>query len=283
MRRLSTRLRDVTTAVAGFLLLLGACSHQAASRVANESVATRRRQPTLVAVFAHPDDETLVAPVLARYARDGVRVQLVIATDGRRGTAPWTGIPAGDSLATVRANEARCSARALGIEPPILFGFPDAGLADFAPWPGKRLDTLVTRLDSVLRTIRPDAVITWGPDGGYGHSDHRLTGQVVTQLFQAGKVGRAVRLFFPGFPEERTAAAPLWYGQRLHPVNTTLLTATISFTPADRDAAWRSVACHWTQATTEEQTRNREALDYLWKGTVTFQQWGHGARRTSLF
>ena len=113
-----------------------------------------------MAVFAHPDDETLVAPVLSRYARDGARVVLVIATDGRRGAAKWTGIPAGDSLAKVRANEARCSARALGIEPPILLGFPDAGLSDFAPWPGKRLDTLAVRIDSILRAVRPDAVIT---------------------------------------------------------------------------------------------------------------------------
>ena len=84
----------------------------------------------------------------------------------------------------MRADEARCSARVLGLQPPILLGFPDAGLADFAPWPGKRLDTLVTRVDSVLRALRPSVVLTWGPEGGYGHSDHRLTGNVVTQIFQ---------------------------------------------------------------------------------------------------
>lgn len=241
------------------------------------------RGNTLVAVFAHPDDETLVAPALARYAREGRRVVLVVATDGRRGAAAWTGVPAGDSLATVRANEARCSARALGLEPPILLGFPDAGLADFAPWPGKRLDTLATRLDSVFRAVRPDVVITWGPEGGYGHVDHRLTGQVVTQLLQAGAIEYEVPLFFPGFPAGRTASAPLWYGQRLHPITPALLTAAVPFTPADQEAAWRSVACHWSQATADEQARNRDALTYLWQGAVTFQQWGPGARRTSIF
>jgi len=69
--------------------------------------------------------------------------------------------------------KARCSARALGLQAPILLGFPDAGLSDFAPWPGKRLDTLATRVDSVLRALRPSVVMTWGPEGGYGHSDHR--------------------------------------------------------------------------------------------------------------
>lgn len=48
---------------------------------------------TLVAIFAHPDDETLVAPALARYAREGVKVFLVIATDGRRGANAQARIP----------------------------------------------------------------------------------------------------------------------------------------------------------------------------------------------
>lgn len=242
-----------------------------------------KQPPTLVAIFAHPDDETLVAPALARYAREGARVFLVIATDGRKGASPHAKIPAGDSLAKVRAEEARCSARALGLEPPILLGFPDAGLADFTPWPGKRLDTLVTRIDSVLRALQPSAVVTWGPEGGYGHADHRLTGQVVTQLFQAGSVPAATRLFNPGFPEARTTTAPPWYGQQLHPVSTALLSATVSFSSADREAAVRSVACHWSQASPEQQKLNIEALDHLWRGTVTFQQWGGGARRSSLF
>src|SRR6476661_2983500 len=103
-----------------FLILLAGCAHQAAVVPgAGETNAPGGHARTLLAVFAHPDDETLVAPVLSRYAREGAHVVLVIATDGRRGAADWTGVPAGDSLATVRASEARCSARALGIEPPI--------------------------------------------------------------------------------------------------------------------------------------------------------------------
>lgn len=274
MNRSNLSIRHVA-AFAG--LLAGCASH-------GSSVASPQSTPrTLVAVFAHPDDETLVAPALARYAREGAIVYLVIATDGRRGANAHAGIPAGDSLAKVRANEARCSARALGLQPPILLGFPDAGLADFAPWPGKRLDTLATRMDSVLRALRPSVVVTWGPDGGYGHSDHRLTGSVVTQILQSGALPPTTRLFTAGFPATRTIAAPSWYGQQLHPVSSALLTATVAFNAADRDAAARSVACHWSQATVQAQARNMEALDHLWQGVVSFQQWGGGARRTSLF
>src|SRR5207247_9564824 len=101
---------------------------------------------TLVAVVAHPDDETIVSPVLAHYARDGAHVYVVVATDGRKGVAKHAGIRRGDSLAAVRAGEARCSARELGIQPPILLGFEDAGLAVISPWPGEALDRLATRL-----------------------------------------------------------------------------------------------------------------------------------------
>ena len=171
----------------------------------------------------------------------------------------------------------------LGLQPPILLGFPDAGLADFTPWPGKRLDTLATRLDSLLRALHPSVVMTWGPEGGYGHSDHRLTGQVVTQLFQAGAVPPTTPLFYAAFPEGVTTTAPPWYGQKLHSVRSALLTAKVTFNSDDREAAAKSIACHWSQATLQEQTRNMQALDHLWQGGVTFQEWGGGPRRTSLF
>ncbi len=273
MQPLLSLARFVTISLIGASLL--ACAPPATMHGSGDAAP-------LVAIFAHPDDETLVAPVLARYAREGRRVVLVIATDGRLGAAEHARIPTGDSLAFVRANEARCSAKALGIAPPILLGFHDAGLADFAGWPGKRIDTLATRIDSVLRALRPAVVITWGPEGGYGHSDHRLTGNAVTQVIQSGALG-ATPLFFAGFPASRTANAPPWYGQKIHPVDERFLKTTVSITQADEEAAWKAIACHWSQASAEEQRQNREALHYLWQGRVAFQQWQGGARHTSLF
>src|SRR5262249_10966635 len=65
----------------------------------NATAATSARVAvthTLVAVVAHPDDETIVSPALARYAREGARVVVVVATDGRKGVAAHAHIPAGD-------------------------------------------------------------------------------------------------------------------------------------------------------------------------------------------
>src|SRR5205823_1130607 len=94
------------------------------------SAAAQGTSRTLVAVFAHGDDEGAAAPILAGYAREGVQVYLIIATDGAQGGA-HTSIPRGPELARVRSEEAHCAANALGIHAPILLGFPDAQLGNY--------------------------------------------------------------------------------------------------------------------------------------------------------
>jgi len=238
---------------------------------------------TLVAVFAHPDDETIVAPALAHAARNGATVYVVIATDGRRGVSRHAGIPAGDSLAAVRAGEARCSAAALGARPPVLLGFEDAGLAVLSPWPGEPLDRMAKRVDSTLRALHPNVVLTWGPEGGYGHQDHRLVGDVVTQLFQSGAAPGSTRLLYVGFTADRIAGAPRWYGSRVYPTAPALLTTRIAFDERDREAARRAIACHKSQATEADMNESFTALTHLWNGEVAFQQWRGGPSASSFF
>jgi len=84
-----------------------------------------QRAARLLAIFAHPDDEGVVGPVLARYAREGVRVYLAIATKGEKGAFPHSGIPPGERLAKVRHEETICACRELGINPPIFFDLND--------------------------------------------------------------------------------------------------------------------------------------------------------------
>ena len=262
--------------LAAATLLFVACSTPASTPPA----PTRSR--IVAAVFAHPDDETIVAPALARAARDGATVYMVVATDGRRGVSRHAGIPAGDSLAAVRAGEARCSAAALGAQPPILLGFEDAGLAVLSPWPGEPLDRMAKRVETTLRELHPDVVLTWGPEGGYGHQDHRLVGDVVTQVFQAGGAG-AARLYYVGFTADRIAGMPRWYGQRVYPTAPELLTTRVAYDERDRDAARRAIACHRSQATQEGMNESFTALSHLWNGTVAFQQWRGGPRASSFF
>src|SRR6185369_9156402 len=102
------------------------------------------------------DDEGAAAPILARYAREGVQVHLIIATDGAQGGA-HTSIPRGPELARVRGEEARCAADALGIHVPIVLGFSDAQLGNYMEEPA-RLFRLTTQVQAELENLHPDAL-----------------------------------------------------------------------------------------------------------------------------
>lgn len=229
--------RMASTVVA--LMLLAAAP--AAAQVASKS---------LVAVFAHGDDEGAAAPILARYAREGAQVYLIIATDGAQGGA-HTSIPRGQDLANVRNEEARCAADGLGIHPPILLGFPDAQLGSYMEDP-TRLFRLTARVQTELQRLRPDALITWGPDGATGHPDHRLVSSIVTQLVRAGAPGVPERLFYVSIPAEGMRAMN---PSRVEPAflvpSAKYFSVRVAFTPADAEAARRSMACHRTQYSNE--------------------------------
>ena len=222
---------------------------------------------TLVAVFAHADDEVAASPVLARYAREAARVHLIIATDGAQGGVHTT-IPRGPELARVRAEEARCAASALGIEPPILLGFPDAQLGNYTD-ERARLFHLTERVHAELERLRPDALITWGPDGGTGHPDHRLVSNVVTQLVRAGAPGVPERLFYVSIPAEamRTMNASRGAPPLLVPLPK-YFSMRVSFTPADLEAARRSMACHKTQYSDDVVRRISEGQRQILNGVL---------------
>src|SRR6476469_10670617 len=76
----------------------------------------------VVAVFAHPDDERIIGPLLSRLAREGRETHLIIATDGSKGVRDFAKIPAGPELAAARTKEANCAATRLGVRRLHLIG-----------------------------------------------------------------------------------------------------------------------------------------------------------------
>src|SRR3954469_140055 len=130
----------------------------------------------ILAVFAHPDDERVIGPLPSRLAREGRETRLVIATDGSQGVTAFAGIAAGPPLAAARLEEANCAAKRLGGRALHLLGLPDGGLAKFDV-----LARLRRSLAAIVDSIRPAAIITFGPEGGTGHPDHRLVRGVMTR------------------------------------------------------------------------------------------------------
>jgi len=127
-------------------------------------------------ILAHPDDESLgVGSTVARYFAEGIETYLVTATRGERG---WNGLPVEDpgyqGMGKIRTDELDSAARILGIKEVSFLDYLDGDLdqADSAEVIGK----LVTH----LRRVRPHVVITFPPDGVYGHPDHIAISQLAT-------------------------------------------------------------------------------------------------------
>lgn len=232
----------------------------------------------ILAVFAHPDDERVVGPLLSRLAREGRETHLVIATDGSQGIRDFAGIPAGPQLAAAREKESRCAAERLAVRQLHLLGLPDGGLASFDV-----LAQLRTALVAVIDSIRPAAIITFGPEGGTGHPDHRLVGNVVTQIVQGdARYANGLDLLYASLPVERLRTAP-----RAQPtVNgmaESLLTVRVPFEERDLVAGREEFACHKTQYTPTEMDAVNRYLEHAWNGRVWLRPWTGTLRNPRLF
>jgi LmbE family N-acetylglucosaminyl deacetylase len=122
----------------------------------------------LLCVFPHPDDETLgMGSTLAKYAAEGVNISLVTATRGERG---WTGDPAAypgpQVLGEIRTAELQAATNVLGIREVAFLNYIDGDVDQADP------AEAIGRIVAHIRRIRPQVVVTFGPDGAYGHPDH---------------------------------------------------------------------------------------------------------------
>jgi N-acetyl-1-D-myo-inositol-2-amino-2-deoxy-alpha-D-glucopyranoside deacetylase len=144
----------------------------------------------LLAVFAHPDDETFGAGgTLALYARRGVEVHLVCATRGEVGEAP-PGLKGFPSVGEMREAELRCAAGILGLAGVHFLGYRDSGMPGssdnnhpkaLAGAPAGEVARATARL---IRRLQPQVVITFDPIGGYRHPDHIAAHRAAVEAFR---------------------------------------------------------------------------------------------------
>lgn len=239
--------------------------------------AQAQTRAPIVAVFAHPDDERVVAPLLSRLARQGRTTHLVIATDGSQGVRDFAHVPAGPALAAARAKEARCAADRLGVRQLHMLGLPDGGLASFEVL-GKLRSALVAIIDSV----RPAAIITFGPEGGTGHPDHRLVGDVASQIVQGDARYANIDLLYASLPTERLRTAPK-ANPTVNGMAEALLTVRVPFDERDLAAEREEFGCHKTQYAPAEMDSVNAYLAYAWNGTVWLRPWTGALHNPALF
>jgi len=266
----------------------------------------------LMAVLAHPDDESLgVGGTLAKYASEGVDVFLLTATRGDGGR--YHGHRPGDdqhpgavALANIREKELRAAAAVLGVRDVSVLDYRDQHLDRASP------REVVAGVAGHLRRVRPDVVVTFGPDGAYGHPDHIAISQFTTAAIvaaadpafvcgggeAAGRTHSVSKLYYIAWPASTWAA----YETALKKLTSTVDGVERQATPWPDWAittaidtrqfwptVWRAVSCHESQVSAYERLQDvlPEHHEALW-GCQSFYRVfstvnGGRTRETDLF
>ncbi|MFQ6016155.1 MAG: PIG-L family deacetylase, partial [Anaerolineae bacterium] len=147
---------------------------------------------TLLVVFAHPDDESFgPGGTLARYAAEGVAVHVICATRGEAGAVTGELAEGYSSLAEQRTAELHCAAEVLGLAGVHFLGYRDSGMAGSPhnAHPQSLVqadpDAVAGQVTALMRKLRPQVVITFDPQGGYGHPDHIAMHHAAVRAFHA--------------------------------------------------------------------------------------------------
>jgi LmbE family N-acetylglucosaminyl deacetylase len=265
-----------------------------------------------MAVLAHPDDESLgVGGTLAKYAAEGVDVFLVTATRGDGGR--FRGHPVGEAqhpgpvaLGHIRETELRAAATLLGVCEVSLLGYHDQHLDRADP------REAVRRIATHLRNSRPDVVVTFGPDGAYGHPDHIAVSQFTTAAIIAAADATFVteddgaaapphsvsKLYYLAWPQPtwgayqaavRTLSATVDGVERHATPWAEWAITTVIDTSAVWPTVWRAVSCHESQLSVYQRLKDLppEHHRVLWGSQSFYRAFslvnGGRERETDLF
>ncbi|MHA7820858.1 MAG: PIG-L family deacetylase [Erythrobacter sp.] len=233
---------------------------------APQVVTQRTAPPSVLAILAHPDDEITIAPVLARIAREGGAVTVAFATSGDAGPGV-SGMAPGEELAAMREDEARCAAFALGLPEPTFWQLGDGALATLAHHPESAASRLRANIAMLIAETEPRVVMTWGPDGGYGHADHRMVSSAVTEVVQS--LRERPELLYPALPAGEDTPNELSDWARTHP---SLVTDRIRYDFVDLESTRIAVDCYQTQFDEEARGFLPDLLHRgVWDGQVHFR------------
>ncbi len=220
----------------------------------------------LMAVLAHPDDESLgTGGALAKYAAEGVATYLVTATRGERGRFGDSKVsPGPEIVGRTREAELLAAAGELGLKEVKFLDYPDGALDKVGT------AEAIAKIAGHLRRVRPHVVITFAPDGAYGHPDHIAISQLTTAAIVCaadpqfglrsalGEPHRVAKLYFIAWSTGKWAAYQAALRKLVFKVDGEERQAvpwadwaitTVVDTNHVWPAVWRAVRCHKTQMT----------------------------------
>jgi N-acetyl-1-D-myo-inositol-2-amino-2-deoxy-alpha-D-glucopyranoside deacetylase len=176
----------------------------------------------LLAIFPHPDDETFSAGGLIAAAVDrGVPVTVVSATRGEAGESAIPGLDDPQRLGAVREAELREAMGELGVADVRFLGYHDSGLAADPIEDARALlradpKMVAAEIAAIVRDVRPFTVVTFGPDGIYGHPDHIRLHEITLEAIAiaadpalapaSSRPWQTPRLYFATTPREEMQA-----------------------------------------------------------------------------
>lgn len=210
-----------------------------------------QERKNFLAIFPHPDDESAIGEVLAKYAGLGYKVLLIIATDGKDGTRV-TKIPAGDTLSSLRKDESRCACKKLGIEEPVFLGIDrldtKIGVGKYFGEHKKLLELLKEKIPA----INPGFIVTFGPDGDTSHAEHIVTGAAVTELLLREGWVEKYPLYYLSWTKDQGKLFDLGY------VDKQYFNVKIEYNQGEENKALEMMTCYVTQYTPEELKEDRQ-------------------------
>ena len=149
------------------------------------------QKQTILAVLAHPDDESFgMGGTLALYAARGAEVHLVCATRGEVGDVAPELLEGFSSIAELRETELRCAAGILGLAGVHFLDYRDSGMPGSPDNTHPRalafqpLEEVAANVVCYIRELKPQAVLTFDPIGGYHHPDHIAIQRATTLAFE---------------------------------------------------------------------------------------------------
>ena len=184
---------------------------------------------TLLAVLAHPDDESFgMGGTLALYASRGVDVHLVCATRGEVGGVAPELLEGFESIAKLRESELRCAAGVLGLTGVHFLDYRDSGMPGSPDnshpqaLAAQPLDEVAAQVVRYFRELKPQIVLTFDPIGGYRHPDHIAIQRATVRAFEQA-----------GNPDFAAGSLPVYVPERLyfHKMPNGLLKFAVKFLP----------------------------------------------------